>query len=513
MNINKTVVPDIHIPISILVAAYNTSRYIEQCLDSIVNQTYFINNDNYEILVGVDNCEETLSKVLEIKHKYKNIKIIKLIKNVGTYKVVNTLIKLSKYDVLVRFDSDDIMNENLITVAIKYINNYDIIRYNTISLTSAHTYNAKYKFLSNGSFIFSKNVLKVLGGFKPWKIIADKEFLVRAENYNFKIKILDDILYKHRIRNDSLTYSVKTNRVSKIREKYIKRIEETIDNKSYSYERIYAIKHVKYYNANESKVINVIIPFKNVDNTRKRNLIFTINYYKKHIQNNKRLNIIVVEQDTDTDLSSIKNINHIKLKLYSDFSRGICFNIGVKHSIGNNLILSDSDVLLDTHVFIHIYKHFNYNFFTIPYDQPVIYLTEDETKKIINKHDIDLESAGNQYEYLSKGGVGLIDKRLYCKLGGFDEFFIGWGVEDEMFNYIAEHVSAVKRLNYKLYHLNHKISDKVKKEQSRKKHKKYYYAIKELNNVDLLLYIKQQQALNFKNNYINNKFYILNNKY
>lgn len=48
--------------VSICVSAYKASDYIKECLDSINGQTYFNKNKNYEVIVGIDGCEETLEK-------------------------------------------------------------------------------------------------------------------------------------------------------------------------------------------------------------------------------------------------------------------------------------------------------------------------------------------------------------------------------------------------------------------------------------------------------------------
>lgn len=60
---------------SIIIAAYRTKDFIQECLEAIENQTYFKNNDNYEILLGIDGCIETLEKVQQIKNKIRNIKV------------------------------------------------------------------------------------------------------------------------------------------------------------------------------------------------------------------------------------------------------------------------------------------------------------------------------------------------------------------------------------------------------------------------------------------------------
>jgi Glycosyltransferases involved in cell wall biogenesis len=97
--------------ISILVTAYKSANYIERCLDSIFNQTWFKTNDNWEVLLGIDGCFSTLEKIMDIKHKYPKLKYYMMINNRGTYVTSNTLLDLTnpEYSHNLRFDSDDIM--------------------------------------------------------------------------------------------------------------------------------------------------------------------------------------------------------------------------------------------------------------------------------------------------------------------------------------------------------------------------------------------------------------------
>ena len=40
--------------VSVCITAYKSDKYIKECLDSIMNQTWFKTHDNWEIIVGVD---------------------------------------------------------------------------------------------------------------------------------------------------------------------------------------------------------------------------------------------------------------------------------------------------------------------------------------------------------------------------------------------------------------------------------------------------------------------------
>ena len=57
--------------VSICISAWKAQEYIEECLDSIYSQSWFKNHNEWEVLIGIDGCVDTLKKMNEIKHKYK----------------------------------------------------------------------------------------------------------------------------------------------------------------------------------------------------------------------------------------------------------------------------------------------------------------------------------------------------------------------------------------------------------------------------------------------------------
>ena len=60
--------------ISIIVTAHNNTLYIKEALDSIVKSC---GNTEYELLVGIDNCEKTLTYLNLINKTFPpNIKIL-----------------------------------------------------------------------------------------------------------------------------------------------------------------------------------------------------------------------------------------------------------------------------------------------------------------------------------------------------------------------------------------------------------------------------------------------------
>lgn len=186
--------------VSVCISAWKTSEYIEECLNSVANQTWFKNHDNYEILLGIDGCKETLEKVREIMHKYKNLKVMMMDKNVGTYVTCNTIMKEAKYEWLMRFDSDDVMPNDMIEKIFSHdLRNVELIRY------QYHNFGIRQGNggLANGSHFVKNKIFNYFGGYRDWKISADYDFVYRIYN-NVKYLELCDVYYNRRTHNNSL---------------------------------------------------------------------------------------------------------------------------------------------------------------------------------------------------------------------------------------------------------------------------------------------------------------------
>ena len=99
---------------SILIANYNSSQYIKQCIESLNSQTY----KNLEIIFFDDNSSDNS---LDIIKQFTNVKIIenKIQTKFGSLNQLNAFkeaIKISKGELIFLLDSDDYFNKEKIDV-------------------------------------------------------------------------------------------------------------------------------------------------------------------------------------------------------------------------------------------------------------------------------------------------------------------------------------------------------------------------------------------------------------
>lgn len=103
--------------LSVIVAAYNVEKYIEKCINSLVNQTY----KNLEILVVNDGSTDNTKEIIEkYEKKYKNLKLLNK-ENGGLSSARNFGLKNTKKKYVTFVDGDDYLDLNTYEIVMKKI--------------------------------------------------------------------------------------------------------------------------------------------------------------------------------------------------------------------------------------------------------------------------------------------------------------------------------------------------------------------------------------------------------
>ena len=136
------------------------------------------------------------------------------------------------------------------------------------------------------------------------------------------------------------------------------------------------------------------------------------------------------------DLSHLMkdNIFSIKIKHLSYFVKGWFYNVGVKHSITNNIVLGESDILFQSFHFDNIIKYKeinNYKWF-FAWDK-LLYLKENSIE--VHKEIIPMPDR-------AEGGLVFFDKRFYINIGGASEFYKDLGGIDNDFIRRTEYITS-----------------------------------------------------------------------
>ena len=99
--------------VSIIVPVYNTGKYIQKCIESLLSQTY----KNLEILLINDGSTDNSEQII-LSYKDKRIKYTSK-ENEGIGKTRNLGIDLATGDYLMFIDSDDYIKEDCVEKFVK----------------------------------------------------------------------------------------------------------------------------------------------------------------------------------------------------------------------------------------------------------------------------------------------------------------------------------------------------------------------------------------------------------
>ena len=104
---------------SIIICCYNSAKYLNETLESIINQQYKF----WEIILVNDGSNDSTEKIV-LAYKKSGFPIVyhKNINNLGFAKARNIAVKLASYKWIVINDHDDIMMKDKLEIHSKLIN-------------------------------------------------------------------------------------------------------------------------------------------------------------------------------------------------------------------------------------------------------------------------------------------------------------------------------------------------------------------------------------------------------
>ena len=296
---------------SIIIPIYNVEKFLKNCLDSVVNQTY----KNFEVITIVDKCDDNSEKIVDkyIK-KYDWIKIYE--EHTGLAKARNIGIQKAIGDYIVLLDSDDYLENDFLETINKVLNDkpdilrfqvrdiindkkidYNEIGFDTTTGTEAFNKIIKYHYIENAWAYVYKRDYFIKNNFKYMENCIAEDYgltplvIVKAET----VKSISYIGYNYVQRKNSLMSNTDYT-------KKIKKMNDMLKQSDYVKEQIKNAENVEavlrfldnsliYYSTtlkyNDYKKYNKILKKKNcykhpIENglkTKIRSLIIKINSY------------------------------------------------------------------------------------------------------------------------------------------------------------------------------------------------------------------------------------------
>lgn len=241
--------------VSIIVPIYNVEKYLSQCLESIINQTY----KNIEILLINDGSTDNSYEICSQYAKQDNrINLINK-ENGGSASAKNYGLKIAKGDYIGFVDSDDFINLNMIEYMVQtikssetdiiqcdFISMYKDTRINDNTVLKENTISAEgflklflkeWKSSLFWNKLFKKEVIEGVY-FNEGRCIDDEFFTYKCVINSKSIAISNKQIYNYRMRKSGVMKSeisqkqILRDRIDYLRERYsiISKIYKSLDN-------------------------------------------------------------------------------------------------------------------------------------------------------------------------------------------------------------------------------------------------------------------------------------------
>ena len=202
---------------SVIVAAWKATRYIIEALDSIRNQEPR-DGWEYSLRIGVDGCEAT-ARLLDragIPYWWSP-------ENVGPYVMRNSLIGLQEATAYAVFDADDVMRPTYLRELLAWVGPTGIAGAGRTQVDEKGRILKRRTRYKSGVCIIHHSAWMRLGGYRPWPMAADYDFIVRAERLQVPVRAVAKALYIRRVHPLSLTQARDTGFKSKQRQDLARR--------------------------------------------------------------------------------------------------------------------------------------------------------------------------------------------------------------------------------------------------------------------------------------------------
>lgn len=299
-----------NLKVSIIMCVYNEREcWLRKSIESILTQTF----KEFEFIITLDNPQNLkLEKIiLEYCKVDKRIKFLKNNENLGLVKSLNAALEISKAKYIARMDADDIAESKRIEIQYEYLENnprvdlvgsdIEYIDESGYKINIPTTFiqgdkNIKnrlkyYNCFNHPTWLFRKNILCEIEGYREVKYAEDYDFIIRAITRGKICENINKKLLKYRLRENGISIS------NVLEQEGVTRII----SKKYRNKKSFELNNIKIYSDEEKKSYLI---YKNYIKLCKNNNL-SISQYIYLIK------LILVYKDIRADIK-YKIINKIK---------------------------------------------------------------------------------------------------------------------------------------------------------------------------------------------------------
>lgn len=176
--------------------------------------------------------------------------------------------------------------------------------------------------------------------------------------------------------------------------------------------------------------VSYIIPFRDINRT---NAIQTV-IDNVRAQRWPVVEIIIVEQDNAAHFKAqiVQPVRHYlagNRKKNQPFNKSVAINMGVAKSSHNHIILQDADIILPWNYTSKMMKMLR-TYESAHMGANVVYLNAEDSRELYTSKTLsNIDNGERAVSYFEGGSLGC-RKNAFIRIGGFNEDFEGYGVED-----------------------------------------------------------------------------------
>lgn len=211
--------------VSVICLCYNHSRFVQEAIESVLNQTY----TNVQLIVVDDaSNDDSMEKIKQLVSKHPAIEFIHLLSNLGNCKAFNRGLALAKGEFLIDLAADDVLLPNRIEVGVRelqqagqeygvHFSDAELIsetgkqvgihaeRFPHHSIPQGDIYKELIKryFICPPTVMFTREVMNYLGGYDETLTYEDFDFWIRSSR-KFRYTYSPAVLVKKRVSENAL---------------------------------------------------------------------------------------------------------------------------------------------------------------------------------------------------------------------------------------------------------------------------------------------------------------------
>ena len=119
--------------ISILIPIFNGIEFIDDSIQSVINQTF----TNWELLIGINGHPQDseiykIAKTYETKYEHGKIRVFDFYNIKGKSATLNELTTLCSFNYVAILDVDDIWRPNKLQIQASFLKHFDVIGSNCV---------------------------------------------------------------------------------------------------------------------------------------------------------------------------------------------------------------------------------------------------------------------------------------------------------------------------------------------------------------------------------------------